>query len=74
LQWLSTLLAHQSLAGLALGCCTGLGCLFDHPRSQPIHLLIDGVFNLGQGRFRMGRSPLRHGSKDVLSLCVPTRL
>jgi hypothetical protein len=47
LQRLSTLLTHQSLAGFTLGCGTGLGCLFDHPRSQPIHLLIDGVFNLG---------------------------
>jgi hypothetical protein len=47
LQWLSTLLTYQSLAGFALGCGTGLGCLFDHPRSQTIDLLIDGLFNLG---------------------------
>jgi hypothetical protein len=50
LQRLSTLLTHQSLAGLTLGGSTGLGCLFDHPRPQPMHLLIDGVFNLGQRR------------------------
>jgi hypothetical protein len=74
LQRLSTLLAHQSLAGFTLDCGTGLGCLFDHPRSQAIHLLIHRVFNLGQGRVWMGRSPLRHGSKDFLSLCVPTLL
>jgi hypothetical protein len=48
--------------------------LFDHPGSQSIHLLIDGVFNLGQRRLRMGRSPLRHGGKDFLTLCFPTLL
>jgi hypothetical protein len=37
-------------------------------------LLIDGLFNLGQRRLRMGRSPLRDGGKDFLSLFVPTRL
>jgi hypothetical protein len=74
LQWLPTLLTHHSLAGLALGCRTGLGCLFDHPRSHPIHLLIDGLFNLGQGRFRMGHSPVCHGGKDFLSLFLPTLL
>jgi hypothetical protein len=47
LQRLSTLLTHQSLAGFTLGCGTRLGCSFDHPRAQPMHLLIDGVFNLG---------------------------
>jgi hypothetical protein len=47
LQRLTTLLAHQSLAGFTLGCRTRLRCLFDHPRSQTIHLLIDRVFNLG---------------------------
>jgi len=74
LQRLSTLLTYQSLAGFTLGGGTGLGCLFDHPRSQAIHLLIDSVFNLGQGRSGVRCSPLRHGGKDVLSLCVPTRL
>jgi len=74
LQRLSTLLAHQSLAGFTLGGGTGLGCLFDHPRAQTIHLLIDRVLNLGQGRVRVRRSPLRHGGKDVLSLCFPTFL
>jgi hypothetical protein len=74
LQWLSTLLAHQSLAGFTLGGCTGLCCLFDHLGSQTIHLLIDCIFNLGQGRLRVRRSPLRHGGKDFLSLFVPTRL
>src|SRR6266702_6392250 len=73
LQRLSTLLTHQFLAGFTLGGGTGLGCLFDHPRSQTMHLLIDRVFNLGQRRVRMGLSPLCHGGKDVLSLCVPTR-
>jgi hypothetical protein len=48
--------------------------LFDHPGSQSIDLLIDGVFNLGQRRLRMGRSPLRHGGKDFLSLFFPTLL
>jgi hypothetical protein len=47
LQRLPTLLTHQSLTGFTLGGCTRLCCLFDHPRSQPIHLLIDGLFNLG---------------------------
>jgi hypothetical protein len=47
LQRLTTLLAHQSLAGFTLGCRAPLRCLFDHPRSQTIHLLIDRVFNLG---------------------------
>jgi hypothetical protein len=48
--------------------------LFDHPRSQTIHLLIDSVFNLGQGRFRVCHSPLGHGGKDFLSLFFPTLL
>jgi hypothetical protein len=48
--------------------------LFDHLGSQPMHLLIDCIFNLGQGRLRMGCSPLRHGGKDFLSLCFPTFL
>ena len=74
LQRLSALLTHQSLAGLTLGCGTRLGCLFDHPRAQPIDLLIDGLFNLGQRRFRVGCSPLRHGGKDVLALFFPTLL
>ncbi len=74
LQRLSALLTHQSLAHLTLGGCTGLGCLFDHPCSQAIHLLIDRLFNLGQRRFRMGRSPLRYGGKDIRSLFFPTRL
>jgi hypothetical protein len=74
LQRLSTLLTYQSLTGFTLGDGTGLGCLFDHPRSQTIHLLIDCVFNLGQRRFRVRRSPLCHGGKDFFSLCVPTRL
>src|SRR6266446_1395372 len=47
LQRLSTLLTHQSLAGFTLGCCTCLCCLLDHPGAQPIHLLIDRLFNLG---------------------------
>jgi hypothetical protein len=51
-----------------------LGGLFDHPRAQPIHLLIDRLFNLGQRRFRVRCSPLRHGGKDVLSLLFPTLL
>jgi len=57
-----------------LGGGTGLGCLLDHPRAQAIHLLIDGLFNLGQRRVRVRRSPLRHGGKDVRSLFFPTRL
>jgi hypothetical protein len=48
--------------------------LFDHPRAQTIHLLIDGLFNLGQGRFWVRCSPLRHGGKDFLALCFPTLL
>jgi hypothetical protein len=48
--------------------------LFDHPRSQTIHLLIDRLFNLGQRRLRVRRSPLRHSGKNFLSLCFPTRL
>jgi hypothetical protein len=47
LQRLSTLLTHQSLAGFMFGCGTCLCCLLDHPGSQTIDLLIDGVFNLG---------------------------
>jgi hypothetical protein len=39
-----------------------------------MHLLIDGLFNLGQGRFRVRRSPLRDGGKDVRSLFFPTLL
>jgi hypothetical protein len=74
LQRLSTLLTHQFLAGFMLGGGTGLGCLFDHPRSQAIHLLIDSLFNLGQRRLRMGRSPLCDGGKDIRSLFFPTRL
>jgi hypothetical protein len=42
--------------------------------SQTIHLVIDCLFNLGQGRLRMGCSPLRHSGKDFLSLCFPTFL
>jgi hypothetical protein len=74
LQWLSTLLTHQVLAGLTIGGGTGLGCLFDHPRAQPIQLLIDGLFNLGQRRFGMRGSPLCHGGKDVLALFFPPLL
>jgi hypothetical protein len=74
LQWLPTLLTYQSLAGFALGCDTGLGCLLDHPCSQPMHLLIDGLFNLGQRRLRVRCSPVCHGGKDFLSLFFPTRL
>ncbi len=74
LQRLSTLLTHQSLTGFTLGGGTGLCCLFDHPRSQTIHLLIDRLFNLGQGRVRVRRSPLCHGGKDFLSLYFPTLL
>jgi hypothetical protein len=74
LQRLSTLLTHQFLAGFMLGGCTGLCCLFDHPRSQTIHLLIDRVFNLGERRVRMRRSPLRDGGKGFLSLFFPTLL
>jgi hypothetical protein len=55
-------------------CGTGLGCLLDHPRTQPIHVLIDGLFNLGQRRFRVRRSPLGDGGKDVLALVFPTLL
>jgi hypothetical protein len=50
LQGLSTLLTPQSLAHLTLGGGAGLSCLFDHPRPPSIHLLIDGLFNLGQRR------------------------
>src|SRR5437016_5514551 len=74
LQRLSTVLTYQSLAGFTLGCSTGLCCLFDHPRSQTMHLFINCVFNLGQCCLRMRRSPLCHGGKNFLSLCVPTRL
>jgi len=73
LQRLSTLLTHQPLTGFALGCGTGLCCLLDHPRSQSIHLFIDRLFNLGERRFRVRRSPLRHSGKHFLSLCFPTR-
>jgi hypothetical protein len=45
--------------------------LLDHPRSQPVDLLIDGLFNLGQRRFRVCCSPLRHGSKNVLAFFFP---
>jgi hypothetical protein len=48
--------------------------LFDHPRSQLIHLLIDSVFNLGERRLWMGRSPLRNRGKGFLSLGFPTLL
>jgi hypothetical protein len=48
--------------------------LFDHPRAQPMHLLINGLFNLSQGRLRVCRSPLCHGGKDVLALFFPTLL
>lgn len=47
LQWLSTLLTHQVLVRLMRSRGTDLGSLFDHPRPQPIHLLIDGLFDLG---------------------------
>jgi hypothetical protein len=47
LQGLPTLLAYQSLAGFTLSRCTGLCCLLDHSGSQTMHLLIDGLFNLG---------------------------
>jgi hypothetical protein len=47
---LATLLTHQSLAHLTLGGGAGLSRLFDHPRPQPIHLLIHCLFNLGQRR------------------------
>lgn len=71
---LSTLLAHQFLAGFMRSRGTGLGCLFDHARSQAIDLLIDGLFNLGECRFRVACSPLRHGSKHVLTFFFPTLL
>ena len=74
LQGLSTLLTHQSLAGLTLGCGTGLGCLLDHSGAQPIHVLIDGLFNLGQGRFGVCCSPLSDGGKHVLALFFPSFL
>ena len=72
LQRLSTLLTHQPLAGFTLGCCTGLCCLLDHPGSQTIQLLIDRLFNLGERRLWMGRSPLRDGGKGSLALFFPT--
>jgi hypothetical protein len=74
LQWLSTLLTHQSLARLTLGGGTGLSCLFDHPRPQSIHLLIDSLLNFGERCFGVRRSPMRHGGKDFHSLFFPTRL
>jgi hypothetical protein len=74
LQRLSTLLAHQSLAGFLLSGRTGLCYLFDHPGEESIHLFIYGVFNLGQCRLRVRRSPLCHGGKDFRSLFLPTLL
>jgi hypothetical protein len=74
LQRVSTLLTHQSLAAFRLGGCTRLGGLFDHPRSQTIHLLIDGLLNLGERRFRVCHSPVGHGGKALGSLFFPTRL
>jgi hypothetical protein len=50
-----------------VSCGTGLGGLGDHPRPQQVQLLIDGLFDLGQGRFRVRCSPLRHGGKDILA-------
>ena len=46
LQSLTTLLAHQSLAGLPVGCGTRLRRLFDQLGAQAIHLLIDRLLNL----------------------------
>jgi hypothetical protein len=57
-----------------LGGCTCLCCLLDHSGSQTIHLLIDCLFNLGERRLRVRRSPLCHGGKDFLSLLFPTLL
>jgi len=48
--------------------------LFDHPCAQPMQLLIDRLFNLGERRFRVRCSPLCHGGKDVLALFFPTLL
>jgi hypothetical protein len=36
-----------------------------------VHLLIDGLFNLGQGGLRMRRSPLGHGRYRFLRWLLP---
>jgi hypothetical protein len=74
LERVSTLLAHQSLAGFLLSGCTGLCCWFDHPGTQSIQLFINCLFNLGQCCLRVRRSPPGHGGKGFLSLCFPTLL
>lgn len=71
LQPLPTLLAHQSLTGFTVGCPTRLCRLPNQLGAQTIHLLIDGLFNLGQRRLRMRFSPLRHGGHGLLSLSFP---
>jgi hypothetical protein len=71
---LSTLLAHQPLAGFTLGCRTRLRCLLDQLSTQAIHLLIDRLLNLGQGCFRMRYSPLSDSGKGFLSLFFPVLL
>jgi hypothetical protein len=48
-----------------------LGRLLDQPCSEPIHLFIDGLFNLRQGRFWMRCSPLRHGGERFLCWLLP---
>jgi hypothetical protein len=74
LQQLSTLLTDQFLAPVMLSGGTGLGCLLDHAGAQAIHVLIDRLFNLGQRRFGVCRSPLGHGGEDVLALFFPPLL
>jgi hypothetical protein len=74
LQSLTTLLAHQSLAGFTLGCRTRLRRLLNQLGTQAIQLLIDRLLNLGQGCFRMRYSPLRDGGSGFLSWCFPVLL
>jgi hypothetical protein len=74
LQGRGTLLTDQSLARFAAGGGTGLCGLLDHAGSQPMNLLIDGLFNLGERSLRMGCSPLGYASKDLFSQFFPPRL
>src|SRR6266702_622765 len=74
LERLTTLLAHQSLAGFTAGCRTHLCRLFDQLRAQAIDLLIHRLFNLRERRLRMGHSPLRDGGSGFLPLLFPTLL
>ena len=74
MQSLTTLLAHQSLAGFTADCRTRLRRLLDHPGAQAIHLLIDRLLNLGQGCFRMRYSPLGDRGNGFLSLIFPVLL